>query len=409
MEQAATLLGERLEVLTSPGPAEWIDFQVQVAEALEHTHQRLGEGSPDLPRAGLTATLLAVTPEGFRLAHLGAGRPMLFSRRFLHPLTREHSVAFAAYERGELRAGELRGHPEARRLTRGLGVPDLDPMEATAAEYRRGGLQDGDQLMVAAGDLLTFVDEDTLLERLEDDQGAQDTARALVELSLEQGGQSSGCLLIRLREGEIEHGWAQAAAADQALAAPEAEGEAAAADRPPPEDEELPPIGELPEWVDGAVAEESSDQLLREQPLMPVKMPPEVLAILSGKSVEEALATRQPGAAGEPATASPRPSAPPPPRTPPPARKVPPAAPPRQGPRIMAPAEQPPPARRRTAPTPARESGRIRVPSALDQRGERWVEIGQEGTLDSPIWVGLVLVGALVAMAGLFWMSLVRA
>jgi hypothetical protein len=140
--------------------------------------------------------------------------------------------------------------------------------------------------------------------------------------------------------------------------------------------------------------EKSSQELLDEFPERP-PLPPNLGALLAAKEAEEAQEE-------EPANI-PAPS--PVPVTVEPGEIVEPAPPPASPPR---------PREGENSPSQKDLSPRIsqirhRYPTPEDQRGERWVSIDQESWLDSTISVGLVLLGAIAALGGLFWWSIFQA
>lgn len=441
-------LRTRLEPLATGELPDWIDFQVQVADALEAAHCELREGQPQDRDLAVSATLLLCRGQNYQLAHLGAGRPLLFSRRFLHPLTRAHTVAFDLFEKGEIKASELPAHPASGDLTRGLGIPLGDSMMATSAAFRRGQVHPGDQLLVPAGDLMAHLQEEHLLEFLEGEEGAEATARGISERSRDEGARYPACLLLRLEEGHrIAVGWhgaggeppapevappsppgptspsvsaadpevepiAQATAPSAPESIPEAvsedASEATEAAQPSTQDllDEAPAPPPFPLALQDPPSdppappsrEKTTQELLEEAPERP-PLPPNLGALIAAKEAEEAQDAA--GVETSPTSEAPGPPSPPAPREGEadsgegsPAPEAPPA---------------PLPRRKESTTNPRISQIRHRYPTPEDQRGERWVAIDQESWLDSTISVGLVLLGALAALSGLFWWSIVKA
>ncbi|MCC6214883.1 MAG: serine/threonine-protein phosphatase [Polyangiaceae bacterium] len=147
----------------------------------------VGGESPSSARPGSTAVVALLHAGGVDIAHVGDSRAYLFRSDRLHPLTRDHSVVQAMIDQGLLTPEAARGHPEANRITRALGIyaavePEVRP--EPVALYPRDVLllaSDGLTDMLADSDL-----EAALRQHLHD--GADAAAQALVRLANAQGG-----------------------------------------------------------------------------------------------------------------------------------------------------------------------------------------------------------------------------
>ncbi len=162
VEAASRHLRSLVGKLAGEANLDWIDFQVQVSEALEQAHEELGEEAP----GGVSLTLLRVQGTRWMLAHLGAGRPMHYRKGILHPICREHTEAFKLYQEGKVKAAELAAHPGAWDLIRGLGLRAGDAFDMTAAEFKRGELGAGDRIVVAPAMGIARIGEVALMEIL---------------------------------------------------------------------------------------------------------------------------------------------------------------------------------------------------------------------------------------------------
>jgi len=349
--RAVEVLLPRIEALATSAGLGWIDFQVQFASALEEAHGAVVDRVHD--GHAVTATVLVLGGGGFRLAHLGGGRPLVLQKGVVHPLTREHTEAFALYEAGEIRAGELSARAGTSALTKGLGIPEQDAMEATSAAFRRGDLHPGWKLLVPAGTLQATLGEAGILELL------RDPARPAEALSsLRQGWSAeglAGATLIHVPDPAGRLTLASTGVLGTAPApAPVLPGDADEATPAPPE----------------AGAEPDEDPALEELP--------------------------DPDPLEGPAS---------------------PAAPPEEPPRAAASAPTPDPApapeTARPLPTsspPAKRGHRDRRQRFRRQRRgrrkERWVRIGQDSRLDDPVVLGGWLLAASLGVLGLLYWGL---
>jgi serine/threonine protein phosphatase PrpC len=391
---AAEVLEERLERLTAEGLPDWIDFQVMWADALETAHRELADDllRRDLPAEtdlSISCTTLVVGGDQFFLAHLGRGRPMLFRNQFLQQIGKEHTEAFEALGKGEIKASEVPTHPGSRRLTRGLGIPVEDAMMATAAAFKKGNVQTGDRFLIPAAEVVSYASEENLLDALGYDSAPVDACEELVTAAREAGAPGAGCLRVDVQDGSAPR-WG---AADEGDPIPEPP---PARPKPPPpvveEDDEAPneaQAGAPPASSPGIPAGNPLDDV----PTMPPP-PPEFLAAM--------------GFANEPLTDFD--TGPPPPPMPPELLAGPSALesepPPDEEPPETPeppPEEEPPPPPAASPPPRPRRPPRVDLPEP-----DRWVDIERTSRLDTTFAVGASLLASILLMAGLFWESLLR-
>jgi PPM family protein phosphatase len=103
-----------------------------------HEAHRAVQALAETDAAGSTVVAALLGPDGVRLAHVGDSRAYQFGAMGLVPLTRDHTVAAEAEERGELAAREVAESRWGGTLSRALGsegeveveVVDLPPVDA---------------------------------------------------------------------------------------------------------------------------------------------------------------------------------------------------------------------------------------------------------------------------------------
>lgn len=173
------------------------EFQVSARQAFRITDLRLKD-RPELLPTCLSATLLVRHGEFLFLAHLGRGRPLLYRRRFLHPLAQEHTAAFEAYQRGEIRISEVLHHPLAGQVTQGLGREGNAEHPSVEPVFHRHKTRPEDLLIFPGGDLLEALAEEDLLFHLDNPRAAPLQAQELVEAARRLGAEEASVCVLQI-------------------------------------------------------------------------------------------------------------------------------------------------------------------------------------------------------------------
>ncbi len=430
LELASEPILQCLKNFSGASLPDWIDFQVFVAGAFEKAHEdlqglRTGENPVGKPPLPISATVLLTRENHFQVAHLGAERPLLYSRQFLHPLTKEHTKAFELYEKGKLKVAEVPLHEGANVLTRGLGIDSEDAMMATAAAFKTGTFRPGDRLLLPMGRLLLRFQEEDLLEILSSDSSVEQAAKELTTKSFELGNLQAGCILLQVSaDGELSH--CEQKTPPHSVPSPSptsAPSESAASPKEDttPEDSTSDPANALASSSEplleaselestpiekdslGAVADPKRPSLVGGHDLLddipaPPPFPPQLAMLLAAqeKSAPASEPSLPPLAEGPEFEELPSPTPSPPPEP----AKVTPTLPKEP----EAPASEPP-----VSLTPVRSVRRAvrrRAPAPVIQ--ERWIDTEQVGWLDQSIVVGFALLGAIGAVLRLFWIGLTQ-
>jgi protein phosphatase len=148
-------------------------------------------GRPRLVGMGATVAVALVSGANVLIAQIGDSRAYLWRERHLRTLTRDHSLAQALLDAGEITAAEAAAHPERGRLTRHIG------MEADArADVRRVTPRPADRLLLCSDGLTGMIDDDGLSAILDEHAEPEDACRALVEAANEAGGMDNITALV---------------------------------------------------------------------------------------------------------------------------------------------------------------------------------------------------------------------
>ncbi|MDR1733406.1 MAG: Stp1/IreP family PP2C-type Ser/Thr phosphatase [Oscillospiraceae bacterium] len=134
---------------------------------------------------GTTAVAVIAEREVLHVAHVGDSRAYLLHGGALHRLTKDHSVVQALIDQGELTEEEAMMHPRRNLITRALGVGG-----EIEADYGAFAWEPGDFVLLCTDGLTNCASEEAMVRVLTDRDFA-DTAKALVFLANQGGGQDN--------------------------------------------------------------------------------------------------------------------------------------------------------------------------------------------------------------------------
>jgi protein phosphatase len=164
-----------------------------------------GEREPTLKGMGTTIVALAMasTPEPVaHIAHLGDSRAYLYRHGKLIQLTRDHTLVDEYLRTGSIDVHDAKTHPKRHVLTRALGIePDVQ------AEQMSMPLQSEDVLLLCSDGLTKMLnDEDIKSILAEAKNDASDACDALVNASLEKGGEDNITVVVCAQPAAIRPG-----------------------------------------------------------------------------------------------------------------------------------------------------------------------------------------------------------
>jgi PPM family protein phosphatase len=117
---------------------------------------------PALATMGSTLTVAWSFGADLYIAHLGDSRVCLFHRGALHKLTRDHTVAQALADVGQITPEEAATHRLRHILTRALGMPE----GGGSPEVQRLRLADGDRVLLCTDGLTDMVEDAAIAAEL---------------------------------------------------------------------------------------------------------------------------------------------------------------------------------------------------------------------------------------------------
>lgn len=161
----------------------------RLVRAVQRANERIlerGRREPATRGMGTTLTVVAfpASEEGAcALAHVGDSRAYRYRAQRLELLTRDHTWVQDEVDAGRLHPDEARGHPYSNVLSRVLGLPDLEGVEAGEVD-----LHAGDLLLLCSDGLTAMLDEAAIGDLLAVHSDLDEAATALVDAANARGG-----------------------------------------------------------------------------------------------------------------------------------------------------------------------------------------------------------------------------
>lgn len=152
---------------------------------------RHAEADPTLEGMGTTLTAAYSVGDELFVFHVGDSRAYLFRDGALRQLTRDHTVARALADAGQITPEQVATHRKRNVLYNVLGTQSSD----VQVEIGQVRLEDGDVLLLCSDGLTDMLDDGELadvLGRIADPEAACD---ALIELALARGGRDNVTVL----------------------------------------------------------------------------------------------------------------------------------------------------------------------------------------------------------------------
>jgi protein phosphatase len=154
-------------------------------------HER-ARSDPTLTGMGTTLTVALSIGADLFLCHVGDSRGYLFRNGNLHRLTRDHTLAQAMADIGQLTPEEASRHRLRHVLTQAIGLQNGQ----VEAEIQHLQLADGDYLLLCTDGLTDLVAEAHIAEVFRRLPSSGEACRELVDLALEAGGRDNVTVVL---------------------------------------------------------------------------------------------------------------------------------------------------------------------------------------------------------------------
>jgi protein phosphatase len=141
---------------------------------------------------GTTLTMAYSVGEHLFLVHVGDSRAYLWRRGEMTRLTRDHTVAQALADAGQISPEEVRTHSRRHVLTSYLG----GHRGKIQADVRWARLEDGDRLLLCSDGLTDMLEDDAILEVLNRREDSKHAVDVLLDKALQAGGKDNITVIV---------------------------------------------------------------------------------------------------------------------------------------------------------------------------------------------------------------------
>lgn len=175
------------------------DASRSLRAALAQLSARMRDGShtqPGLAGMGATAVVALIRDDCALIAHIGDSRAYRWRDGRLRRLTRDHSLAQALVDAGEITAREVADHPGHGQLTRHIGMDG-----EALPEARRLVLRPDDRLLLCTDGLTGTLGHAQLRTILDEHPEPHSACRALVDAALQAGAGDDVTALVVVLKG----------------------------------------------------------------------------------------------------------------------------------------------------------------------------------------------------------------
>jgi protein phosphatase len=153
---------------------------------------RKSESDRRLFGMGTTLTLAYSVGIHLFLIHVGDSRAYLHRNGHLQQLTRDHTVAQALADAGQITQEEVRKHQRRNTLTNYLG----GHRGRVKGDVRWLRLEDGDRILLCSDGLTDMVDDPAIAKCLAKNRESDAAATALLDLALRHGGKDNVTVVV---------------------------------------------------------------------------------------------------------------------------------------------------------------------------------------------------------------------
>ncbi len=169
-----------------------MDRSCRMIHRIDEALAKKARSDPALHRMGTTLTITYSVGDDLFRFHVGDSRAYLYRGRCLRRLTRDHTVAQALADAGEIGAEEVASHRMRHVLTNVMGS-QTGQLHVEMLQVR---LLDGDRVLLCTDGLTEMVHDDEILEIFGQIEGSDQVCKALVDMALQRGGKDNVTVLV---------------------------------------------------------------------------------------------------------------------------------------------------------------------------------------------------------------------
>jgi protein phosphatase len=191
------LTAERIEQASGEAGG---DVEALLREALHEAQEAvtsLASAHPDWGRIGTTAVVALLRGDRLHVANVGDSRAYLLNGGQPQLLTRDHSIAAALAEQGQLTAEEARRHHLRNQLTAFLGMSQ--PLKPAYAQIQ---MRPGDRVVLCSDGLWDMLSDEEIARIASELPDPRAATRALIDAANHAGGRDNITVIVVTRQDE---------------------------------------------------------------------------------------------------------------------------------------------------------------------------------------------------------------
>lgn len=190
---------QQSETFSSPEYAEeWLLITLQKVNE-EIYQQALNEEK--YVGMGTTVVVTITTEEFVTIAHIGDSRCYLFNENGFQQITEDHSLVNELVRSGQISQADAEHHPRKNIVLKALGTE-----ETVKAEVQSISWEQGDKLLLCTDGLTDKVTNQELSEYVSSMSDLQETAKELIHLANDRGGEDNISVIIISHESSEKAG-----------------------------------------------------------------------------------------------------------------------------------------------------------------------------------------------------------
>ena len=185
------LPGERLAEALAGGDETTKGF---LREALQEANDRvvaLGQENPSWSGMASTAVIAVLDGSRLHVSNLGDSRAYQVRGDDIRLLTKDHSVAAALMEQGQITPEQVRTHPLRNHLTASLGIP-----QRAAPAYTSVEVQHGDRIVLCSDGLWDMLSDGEIAQMAAAHRDPHEAAKALISAANAAGGMDNITVIV---------------------------------------------------------------------------------------------------------------------------------------------------------------------------------------------------------------------
>lgn len=169
----------------------------QILQQVNDEVLALGQENEVWESMATTVVIGAIHERGLHVANLGDSRAYLIRGGEARVLTKDHSVAAALAEQGQLESDRARAHPLRNQLTASLGL-----RQPVAPFYHTEALQSDDRIVFCSDGLWDMLPDREIARITMSQSDPAEAARALIRAANEVGGADNITVIVLMMQAE---------------------------------------------------------------------------------------------------------------------------------------------------------------------------------------------------------------